>query len=419
MKNVFLVLALAVVASSATVVGVCAQSVEDGIWRGYMAVPNGEEFGFSLDVETSGERVSGILTPDPVPAERFRVGNLKISDRAVSFKWQPGSFVVECTMKREPGSTYFGVCIEPAGSMAPSVIAPPGEHVVQKQLDWERVRRMRDTAREREELDNIAGPRGKKIDIGGYGLYTFAAGEGEPAVVFVSGLADDMRTWDYVHHDVQKFTTAVSYSRSGLGFSDASPREKTPSMLAEELHSVLRSADVESPYVFVGHGLGSVFIQAFAEKYPGEIAGLVLLDPAHELEGRKFTEIDADSWKAYLEGQENLYNLAPDPIREEFEIYRDLVKRGAIEGAGSLPDVPTVVLTPMKAPEQERWIGETEAGLAAQQELHERMIEGLKWARHENVPESGTYIQREEPDAVVDAIRSVLDAIQNGRPDVN
>jgi pimeloyl-ACP methyl ester carboxylesterase len=49
-----------------------------------------------------------------------------------------------------------------------------------------------------------------------------------------------------------------------------------------ELRALLEAAGVRPPYVLVGHSLGGLFARRFAQLFPSEVAGLVLLDPAHE-----------------------------------------------------------------------------------------------------------------------------------------
>jgi pimeloyl-ACP methyl ester carboxylesterase len=51
---------------------------------------------------------------------------------------------------------------------------------------------------------------------------------------------------------------------------------------AYELHALLAAARVKGPYVLVGHSIGGLIARVYAEQYPAEVAGLVLLDPTHE-----------------------------------------------------------------------------------------------------------------------------------------
>jgi pimeloyl-ACP methyl ester carboxylesterase len=72
-----------------------------------------------------------------------------------------------------------------------------------------------------------------------------------------------------------------------------------PAGVARRLHETLIAADVPPPYLLVGHSLGALHVRAFAAAYPGETAGLVLLDPTHE---EMQTVLDGGSRAARLVG---------------------------------------------------------------------------------------------------------------------
>jgi pimeloyl-ACP methyl ester carboxylesterase len=46
-----------------------------------------------------------------------------------------------------------------------------------------------------------------------------------------------------------------------------------------ELHRLLERAHVSPPYILVGHSFGGLTTRLFAERYPEQVAGLVLIDP--------------------------------------------------------------------------------------------------------------------------------------------
>jgi pimeloyl-ACP methyl ester carboxylesterase len=57
-------------------------------------------------------------------------------------------------------------------------------------------------------------------------------------------------------------------------------RSPTPihSPAAVTLHALLATANVPGPYVLVGHSTGGTYNLVYAARYPGEVAGMVLLD---------------------------------------------------------------------------------------------------------------------------------------------
>jgi pimeloyl-ACP methyl ester carboxylesterase len=57
---------------------------------------------------------------------------------------------------------------------------------------------------------------------------------------------------------------------------------RTSTQITAELRALLRAADVPPAYVLVGHSLGGLYARHYATRFPEEVAGLLLLDPAHE-----------------------------------------------------------------------------------------------------------------------------------------
>ena len=122
---------------------------------------------------------------------------------------------------------------------------------------------------------------GKLVDIGGYRLHIYCAGDGMPAVIFDSGTGGFSLEWARVQKVLSRRTRVCSYDRAGYGWSDMGPLPRTSERIARELRTLLEKADVTSPYILAGHSFGGFNAQLFARNYPEETAGLVLIDASH------------------------------------------------------------------------------------------------------------------------------------------
>jgi pimeloyl-ACP methyl ester carboxylesterase len=131
-------------------------------------------------------------------------------------------------------------------------------------------------------------PIGHMIDIGGYRLHMHLEGQGNPTVVLDAGAGGFGLAWELVRPAIARMTRVVVYDRAGLGWSEPSPKPRRADILAEELHTMLVNANVPAPYLLVGHSLGRSVARQFAAKYPDEVAGLVMVDSAHELQAKRF-----------------------------------------------------------------------------------------------------------------------------------
>ena len=125
-------------------------------------------------------------------------------------------------------------------------------------------------------------PSGQWTDVGGYNMHLYCMGEGSPTVVLEAGLNDFHVSWSKAQAEIAKETRVCSYDRAGLGWSEASPHPRTSKVMAEELHTLLTNSGIEGPYILVGHSFGGIIVRLFAQQYPDEVVGMVLVDSAHE-----------------------------------------------------------------------------------------------------------------------------------------
>ena len=126
--------------------------------------------------------------------------------------------------------------------------------------------------------DIVYARPGQLVDVGGFRLNLYCVGSGSLTVVFDSGWGDWAPAWSKVQPQIAKWTRACSYDRAGTGFSDPGPMPRTSVRIAEELHAALHRADIAGPYILVGSAFGGDNVRTFADLYIGEVAGLVLVD---------------------------------------------------------------------------------------------------------------------------------------------
>ncbi|GAA4229121.1 alpha/beta hydrolase [Streptosporangium album] len=247
-----------------------------------------------------------------------------------------------------------------------------------------------------------------------------------------------------VHDRAAEFTTSVLYDRAGTGWSDRVDLPRTPAEVAGELRGLLRAAAVPAPYLLAGHSLGAFYARRYAQRFPEEVAGLLLLDPGHEdilsympqqaaevaeqmkPDPARMPELTAEQIQAARAAFARIYARWPDSVREaliehnltswrtsmretenfETEVYDEL-RRG-----GGLPDVPLIVLTAGGGnPYWARFMSED-----LMREAHDG-VRALHAAIAESVPRgeqrlvegaSHQYLHVEQPEVVLQAIRDLL-----------
>jgi pimeloyl-ACP methyl ester carboxylesterase len=289
-------------------------------------------------------------------------------------------------------------------------------------------------------------PIGQLIDIGGYRLHIACQGEGSPTVVMEAAIGETGLLWSLVQPAVAKRTCACVYDRAGYGWSDPSLRPRTAQVMVEELHTLLGTAQVPGPYVLVGHSLGGLVVRLYAARHPQQVAGMVLVDSAHEeqyqrapKEIRELLPQFEEQARQQLEGLKALIvsgsldpamlPIPPQLPADAAETFRALVAASpkhietfsaeqqavhaihaelAAAGITSLGDLPLVVLShgqPMLMP------GLTAEGNQVNEQLWQQLQADLAALSSQGrlvvATDSGHYIQLERPELMIDAIQVV------------
>ena len=124
---------------------------------------------------------------------------------------------------------------------------------------------------------------GRMVDVGGYRLHLQVMGDGSggPTVVLEAGLDSFSTNWYWVQTALASSMRVVAYDRAGLGWSDDGSTPRDAHHSAADLHTALQRAGIDGPYVLAGHSYGGLVVRAFADQYPDEVVGLVLVDASH------------------------------------------------------------------------------------------------------------------------------------------
>ena len=237
------------------------------------------------------------------------------------------------------------------------------------------------------------------VDVGGYKLRLRVAGSGAPTVVLDSGLGDSSEVWNDILPEIASFTRVVAYDRAGMVQSELGPEPRSHTQIANELHTLLQRANIAPPYVLVGHSLGGAHIRAFAHLFKDEVAGMVFVDPLNENIFASMTEKERDDLRAQQEaGMKN----APAGVQAEWRFLKgeSINDFPQLRSFGSPPDVPMVVLVAGRN-RPPRWV----KSLLAE---YGTWVTEVSEASLIVTPDSTHYIQRDEPDLVVSAIRRVV-----------
>ncbi len=128
--------------------------------------------------------------------------------------------------------------------------------------------------------------QGELIDVGGHRLYLDCAGSGSPTVVLEPGAGLRSSDLRWITPLVAANTRVCVYDRAGRGWSEPATTPQDGAHVAAGLHTLLERGNEPGPYVLAGHSFGGLYALTFAARYPGEVAGLVLVDSTAPAAGR-------------------------------------------------------------------------------------------------------------------------------------
>jgi pimeloyl-ACP methyl ester carboxylesterase len=275
------------------------------------------------------------------------------------------------------------------------------------------------------------------------------SGNGEPATVFLPGGGSVGLDFLLVHEQVAQLTTSVIYDRAGTGWSDDADLPRSADEVTDELRALLRAAGLRPPYLLVGHSLGGAYVQRFAQRFPGEVAGLLLLEPAHEdwdlyqpehlrlasnpSEETELPELSDElltQVRGYFEGM-----LAdfPAPIRRQLidkRLSPERVFTGFQEGGrllddlddlrngGARPDVPMIILSGTDVDPSQTMFQPEELireQIRGSERLFDAIAAAAPHAEHRSLSDaSHPTIPMARPDAVATAVKDLLAQIPPG-----
>jgi pimeloyl-ACP methyl ester carboxylesterase len=289
-------------------------------------------------------------------------------------------------------------------------------------------------------------PPGRLVDIGGRRIQIDCRGHGSPVVVFEANDLGGSLGWSAVQAEVSKTTRACSYSRAGVMWSDPAQGVRDDKAIAVDLHAVLAKAGERPPFVLVGHSLGGLYAVLYTHYFGDEVAGLVLVDPAHPAQTQKIEAITHRKFSVLSppekilrtlawtglprlvigsdmpKGMEAAAAFAPQSlvtIAGELDMFdKTLVDAAAWHDLGARP---LIVLTAM-APASEAALQETQMSAEEDKQfriawkaLHDDEVTWSSAGRRLLVPDSGHRIQTDRPQVVIDAVGSVVEAVRSRR----
>ncbi len=280
-------------------------------------------------------------------------------------------------------------------------------------------------------------PPGSLVELNGRKVHVLCAGEGSPTVILEAGLPASSLTWMSVFSEIAELTRVCAYDRPGYGWSQPTTSPRTAETIVQELRVLLQSTDTQPPYILVGHSFGGLLMQLYATRFPNDFTGMVLVDSSHPDQAHRtldLQEIDTISFAMKTLGPIGIVRLlfpvpAGNPESRDVSVReqeRELLMtsrtlrtatremsglreslRQVTESTVDLGSKPLVVLSEGRR--------RAESWQALQEDLS-RMSTNSEW---QVVDGAGHFVQHDQPDVVVGAVRRVIEKLETTADDAS
>ena len=234
------------------------------------------------------------------------------------------------------------------------------------------------------------------VEVGAHKMFVNCTGKTPgPTVILEAGTGDSSEVWSAVQTEVEKFADVCSYDRLGLGRSDRLAVAHTADEIVVDLHGLLHAAAIPEPYVLVAHSVGGIYTRKYADLYPAEVAGIVLVDSAHEEQFTRVAQLSPE-WAKRISSQ--------FPVEEQRS-------QGFLTGNERLAwhfDKPLVVIEHGKMPPSAASDPMAKQSEAVFHVLQEDLASRSKYGQLREAKTSGHYIQHDQPELVTQSIRDII-----------
>lgn len=254
-----------------------------------------------------------------------------------------------------------------------------------------------------------------------------------------AGLGLDSSIWAQVQPQLSAITTTCAYDRAGYGRSDPGPLPRDTERRANDLLELLDATLEQGPFLLVAHSAAERTARLVSAERRNEISGLVLVDPGAEMETlRALGPVWAAAHDAGMAiALKCIGATAAGEMKPEHPIYAEcgsppldgpLASRDmatavlsenepdvpeVLEGLneGSLGDLPVIVLTAQDkfGANEGAAPSETDPLRRAWSDAGARIAASTTQGEQRIVPGASHVIQIEQPQAVFDAVRDLVE----------
>jgi len=245
-------------------------------------------------------------------------------------------------------------------------------------------------------------PRKRKHATSAGTLEYVLSSEGSPTLVLLNGAGVTLEGWGRLYPDIEEIGRVFAWNRFGVGRSGKPVLPQTGTVIVDSLRELLGALELAPPYLLVGHSLGGLHAQLFARRFPGDVAGVVLVEPTHPRDRERLKGHEG----RLAQVLSRVLSVPQKLLRANLESEMDWIDSAAreVEAAEPFPPVPLAVVSGGQEPP--RWLMSPEA-LRAKRANQKALAALSPRGRQVIARRSGHFPQLTQPQLVLDVLREV------------
>lgn len=245
------------------------------------------------------------------------------------------------------------------------------------------------------------------IEIKGKKQRFLEKGVGDPPVIFITGSGSWLEHFDTVQTVIAKSNRTLSYDKPGIGKSEMIDEPRTVENMTNHLRQILDERKIDEPVILVGHSLGGFVARYFEIKNPSRVAGMVLVDPSDEYLTSEVRRIKSEKWNRYLDSiRIVMINDTTSSVGQRQELKYDKNIDSVMRTVRTTTKIPVTLIESNKIIDQDLM---TEDVIEIKKKLYRRLkAEQLPQMTIISTDKSGHFIQLDEPQLVINAIKEMI-----------
>lgn len=233
------------------------------------------------------------------------------------------------------------------------------------------------------------------------------SGHGDVVVIFDAGFGTGQETWELVINALPASIRTIRYSRAGIGESSAVSKPRAILKHLEDLKALKAYLDINQPFIYVTHSYSGLIASEYAEAFPEELQGVVMIEPATLSQRHQFRAIDDQ----FIKREDTmLLQYMPEHLVADYKLLIEQMDNASKHTRALPTNMSVHILTAGRVSNEPFAFNETEQGKALWIKQHSELISNKERQVHLIIDSPHHNLHKTHPELVAKSIVAVINA---------